>query len=190
VRYGIPVLLALALLALGAMAGVLVVPLARQAAGDPGATVFTLMTPAHAFLGLMILLFAVPLALGLYGMVRRLVRGRGQRWAAVTARCLDRDVQPVVNYDAEGGEEHGWSYRLLCEFELGGDTYRATPDGHDAAEGEGFHLFETPGAAHTFLDAQLDEAGRCRLLVSADDPRRAKLAAEGGHTAEGGQDGQ
>jgi hypothetical protein len=177
--YGLPILLALALLVLGAMGALLLVPLVRQAAADPAATLIALLTPAHTFLLLLILLFVIPLALGFYGSVRSLLRAGTPRWIIVEAHCLDRDVQPVVNIEEDGEKHHGWSYRLLCEFELEGETVRATPDGHDAAGGRGFHRFDTPQAVHAHLDAHVDDAGRCRLQVNAHNPQQTRLTPPG-----------
>jgi hypothetical protein len=132
------------------------------------------ITPAHAFLVVLILVFLVPLATVFIMTYRRLIGKERPRWMEVDAVCSDHQLLPVVNYTEEG-EVHGWSYRLLCSFEIGDRTYRVTPHGHD---GHQFHLFKSQGAAINFLRDYISPEGNCRLLVNEADPQQARLPQE------------
>ncbi len=171
-RYAVTLMLLMALLLFGALIGLLLVPLLQQA--GPNTPFFSLLSPAHIFVIVLSLLFVIPVAYGLIVSLKELRRKPAGGSTVVDARCLDRDLQPVVNYTADG-ERHGWSYRLLCTFEFEGETYRATPDGHD---GSHYQLFDSPQAAAAYLDEHIAPDGRCRLRIRRQAPRDARLVTE------------
>jgi hypothetical protein len=103
---------------------------------------------------------------------RRLTGRERPRWIKVEAVCSDHQLLPVVNYTEEG-EVHGWSYRLLCSFDIDGQTHRVTPHGHD---GHHFKLFKSQDAAVNFLRDSIGPEGRCKLLVNAGNLQEARLA--------------
>lgn len=165
--YGVPILLFLALISMGGLLALLVAPLVAQA--DANTPFLSLLTPAHIFLIVLVLVFATPMAFGLVAAVRRLIRGA--QWVEVEAVCIDRDIQPVTN-ETEEAAEQGWSYRLLCRFELNDATVEATPDGYD---GERYRLFATPQAVAAYLDDYVDPDGRARLRVNEWNPLDVRL---------------
>jgi hypothetical protein len=169
VVYGVPLLLFLALLLIGALAGMLMVPLINAA--DAANPVFSLMTPAHLFVLSLLLLCAIPLAWGLVAAVRRLTTP--DPWVQIEALCHRREVQPVPGeYDADA--YYGYSYRLLCRFEYDGLAYDVTPEG--TAEPEP-RLFTTREAAWDFLKQYLLEDGRTQLWINTRNPLEAHLTA-------------
>jgi len=165
--YGTAILLLLALLLVVALVTLPLVPLIREARNV--AQFLSLLTAAHIILLAMGLLLVVPLAWIVTTSARQL-RGKGPR-VEVEAHCHDRDIQPVVNF-TDAGEVHGWTYRLLCEFEVYGRAYEATPEGR---QGKAFRIFETPQEVEMYLDTHIGVEGECRLRVDPSDPVEAEL---------------
>lgn len=167
VIYGVPLLLFVALLSLGVLGALLLIPVIT--AIDAETPIFSLLTPAHLFLTGLLVLCAIPLTLGLVASVRRLTTPAP--WLQVEALCYKRDIQPIAN-DGELGAGYDYSYRLLCRFEYDYASYEATPEG--TAEPEPC-LFPTEEAAAEFLDQYLTEDGRARLWINTRNPLEANL---------------
>jgi hypothetical protein len=167
---GSPWPILLALLFLSFVAYILLFPLVRAAAREGAGLGSVLNSISCTFAGLLLLL-GVPLLVALAHTVSQRVRGRGPRWVEIEARCLDRDIQPVAEYRGRQTQE-GWSYRLLCEFNFEGRTYRATPEGYAEMR---WHMFPSAEAVAEFLERHIGPEGRCRLCINARNPRQCRL---------------
>jgi hypothetical protein len=172
--YGVPALLALALLLVGVLAATLLAPVVAAAGEET--PFFSLLTPAHLFMLALGLLCAIPLALGLIATVRRLVTPAP--WVEVEALCYRRDIQPVpASAEASaviGASLGAYSYRLLCRFEHNDQIYEVTPEGLTEPDPR---RFDTPQGALEFLKGHLAPDGRTRLWVNARNPLDARLTA-------------
>ena len=81
------------------------------------------------------------------------------------AKCLDREIRQVCSPHGHGGKT--WAFRLLCEFELAGQTYRVTPDY--------WTTFSSETSVASFLDQAVSPKGCCRLYVNPANPLQAEL---------------
>ncbi|MGC9347970.1 MAG: hypothetical protein ACP5JG_07525 [Anaerolineae bacterium] len=169
---GTVLLMGLAIVLLVASIVLVMIPLADGA--DSFGEFAKSITSAHAFLVVLILVFLVPMVIVFAMTYRRLTGRERPRWVEVDAVCSDHQLLPVVNYTEEG-EVHGWSYRLLCSFQIGDRTYHVTPHGHD---GHQFHLFKSQGAAINFLRNYITSEGKCKLLVNQTNPQQTRLPGE------------
>ena len=101
------------------------------------------------------------LSLALFSLFFKARRVR-RNWVRIPARVLEREI--IKEEDSEGKT---WAFRLLCEFDLNGRTYRVTP---------GFwRTFATRWGINRFLDNRISDGGLCELFVNPESPDQTEL---------------
>jgi hypothetical protein len=88
--------------------------------------------------------------------------GRKKRkdWEVVTARCVDRELR-----EAQG---RVWFWRIVCEYEYGGNKYRFTPIVYRSN-------FTSEGSANKFIGSRVSTAGECKLHINPKNPLQTEL---------------
>jgi hypothetical protein len=100
---------------------------------------------------------------GLWLFARKKRRG----WKIVYGNCVDRELRQV--YSAR--DEHSgwvWDWRIVCEYESEGKTYRVTPV-------VGWSTHATEKKALKYLEKRISPTGTCRLAVNPKVPLQAEL---------------
>jgi len=87
-------------------------------------------------------------------------------WKAVTARCLDREIQERHSYSG-GKRSTAWEYRLLCSFNFNGRKYKVTP------EASRIVAFTSHENAEQYLKTRIKPDGTCRLWIDTRNPLHA-----------------
>jgi hypothetical protein len=106
--------------------------------------------------------------MGLWLMARQKRRG----WKVVDGRCVDRELKQVFSAN---GEHSGWvwDWRIVCEYELNGTTYRVTPE-------VGWSTYATEKEAVQYLDKRISPTGGCKLNINPHIPLQAGLSGSRG----------
>ncbi len=106
--------------------------------------------------------------MGLWLMARQKRRG----WKIVYGRCVDRELKQVYS---PHGEHSGWvwDWRIVCEYEWNGTTYRATPE-------VGWSTYATEKEALKYLEKRISATGRCKLGINPKVPLQAELLGSRG----------
>lgn len=97
------------------------------------------------------------------GLIRSGQKNR-RHWIRVQARCLDQDYWREWSDGPDDGKT--WTFRVLCEIELNGRTYRVTP-GY-------WSSFGAQRSVQRFLDKNIKD-GMCELHVNPDDPLQTEF---------------
>lgn len=100
--------------------------------------------------------------------VWRGARRKRAGWVDVTARCLDQEHRQVLGATTS----RSWEARLLCEFDFGGQSYRATPLVH-------YRSFRTEAGLLKYLASRVSADGNCRLHINPANPLECELAGQG-----------
>ena len=88
-------------------------------------------------------------------------------WEVAEGRCLDRELRKVRS---DGGWT--WVWRIFCEYEHLGITYRVTPVINWIS------FFSEKGALR-FLEKRISFSGQCRLRVNPKNPLQTELFGQG-----------
>lgn len=123
------------------------------------------------FFGVILLLFIIPLLGGTCYSFYRFFKGTLTKWVKIEATCLDIDIQQATNY-IRGHPRVGWSYRILCEFDVDGTHYQATPEGFN---GTHWRLFTSQSEVASFLEAKVRKQKAFSLLINRHNPLQCKL---------------
>jgi len=91
-----------------------------------------------------------------------------RNWRYVAAKCLERDVWKDLGDGPDAGKT--WYFRLLCEFELDGRTYRVTPSY--------WRTFATQTGVSNFLKRKISSEGWCLLRVNPANPLQAEIGPD------------
>ncbi|WP_237712400.1 hypothetical protein [Pedosphaera parvula] len=110
----------------------------------------------------MIVAGLVVMFMGLWLFARKKRRG----WKIVYGRCVDRELRQVLSAGEHGGWV--WDWRIVCEYESEGTTYRVTPV-------VGWSSHATERKALKYLEKRISPTGSCRLGVNPKVPLQAEL---------------
>lgn len=102
-------------------------------------------------------------------LVSLLYSGRRTRrnWQRVQARVLDKEIYEDFSYTGDDEPGKTWFFTLLCEFELGGQTYRVTPSF--------WRSFGTKSGVGRFLEKVVNRNGLCELWVNPQNPLETEV---------------
>ncbi|HET7626500.1 MAG TPA: hypothetical protein VFM25_14685, partial [Verrucomicrobiae bacterium] len=107
-------------------------------------------------IGLMFAVMGLLLAFfGTWFKARRKRKG----WELVNARCVDRELKKIHLVVNSGDGSHGswgWFWRMICEYEYHGQTYRVTPEIQ-------WINFTSEAAAMKFFEEKVSPSGECKL---------------------------
>lgn len=138
-----------------------------------GALLGALLFIVGIFAGLKAKTFLLISIIGLVlGLVSVLFRGRIVRrnWKRIVAQCTDKEWKSIIGAASQrGGVRKAWTFKLLCEFELGGKRYTVTP-GY-------WSTFISEGRLQKFLAKVISPDGKCQLWVNPENPLQAELIA-------------
>ena len=96
-------------------------------------------------------------------------RRRKEKWPLVKAKVLDKELRQVW---APRLKSKVWVWRLLCEFDLTGVVYQATPK-------PDWLSFGSESLAMGSLEKVLNEYGQIQLRINPEDPLETESATQG-----------
>jgi hypothetical protein len=101
-------------------------------------------------------------------------RARRARWPVVSARCVVHELKENM-YAGEGGATKGWVWRVNCEFDYAGRSYRVEPKVHWDDTGRHEAPFWSEAKARRFMERRVASTGECKLHVNPDNPQEVEL---------------
>lgn len=103
-----------------------------------------------------------------------IARARRARWPVVSARCVVHELQENM-YAGEGCATKGWAWRVKCEFDYAGRSYRVAPKVHWDDTGHHEAPFWSEEKARRFMERRIASSGECKLHANPDNPQEAEL---------------
>jgi hypothetical protein len=101
-------------------------------------------------------------------------RAESRDWDVAPARCVDRELRRVRSEAApatnviHSDRYSTWVWRILCEYEHQGRSYRVTPR-------ISWSTFQSEAAAAEFLEVRISSDGTCRLRLDPNNPLKTEL---------------
>jgi hypothetical protein len=89
-------------------------------------------------------------------------------WEVTTAHCVDRELQQALT---GRGNNWGWYWRFICEYEYHGEKHRVTPTVQ-------WVNFTSEEAAMKFIEEKISPDGECKLHVNPKNPLQTELVGQ------------
>ena len=101
--------------------------------------------------------------------------GKRKDWELVDARCVDRELKKIllpISPSPDSISTLGWFWRLVCEYEFRGQSYRVTRQVQ-------WINFNSEAASMKFMEENVSTNGQCKLHVNPKNPLQTELSGQG-----------
>lgn len=100
-------------------------------------------------------------------------RAKRAAWPVVSARCIEQALQ---RHHSDGADF--WLWRLVCELNFEGKTYRVIPKVRWSDAGQSESPFWSESKAQAFISKIVSPSDECKLRVNPQNPLEAEVLIE------------